>query len=435
MSAVRIQPTRVGLRGTLRVPGDKSVSHRAIMLASLAEGTSTIDGFLEGEDTRNTARAFAAMGVRIDTPSASQRIVHGVGLHGLSAPVAPLDLGNAGTGMRLIAGVMAGQRFASTLTGDASLTVRPMRRVLEPLRLMGAEISARDDQFAPLAIQPVDRLRAIEYRSPMASAQIKSCVLLAGLYADGETAVTEPTGTRDYTESMLRAFGVAVQVDGTRAALNGGQTLRARPIVVPGDVSSAAFWIVAATLTPDSDLTLAGVGLNRFRLGLIDALRAMGANIEIAPSAADPELGAIRVRSANLRGIDVDPRWVPNMIDEFPAFFWAASLANGRTRVRDAHELRVKESDRIAVMARALNALGARITEHPDGADIDGIGALRGGATVDSAGDHRCAMTLALVGSLAASPINVLDCANVATSYPSFWDDARNLGLQIDPAA
>jgi 3-phosphoshikimate 1-carboxyvinyltransferase len=428
---VTVAPLRAGLRGSLRVPGDKSVSHRAIMLASLAQGTSRVSGFLEGEDTRNTARAFAQMGVRIETPSANERIVHGVGLHGLRAPESPLDLGNAGTGMRLIAGVMAGQKFASTLTGDASLSARPMKRVTVPLRQMGAKIEARDGDFPPLTFSGGADLRGIDYASPVASAQVKSCVLLAGLYAKGDTRVTEPVGTRDYTETMLTRFGVDLTVTGSSVLLREGAVLRATDVEVPGDFSSAAFWIVAATVVANSDLTLIGVGLNRFRLGLIEALRAMGADIQIYPG-DDPEIGAIRVRSAELKGITLDPAIVPNMIDEFPAFFVAASVARGVTRISGAEELRVKESDRIAVMAAALRTIGAEIEERHDGAEIRGVKQLSGDAHVESGGDHRCAMSMAVAACISAGPISIHDCANVATSYPTFWESARTLGISLE---
>ena len=428
---VTVHPARAGLRGRLRVPGDKSVSHRAIMLASLAHGVSRIHGFLEGEDTRNTARAFAAMGVQIDTPSESERIVHGVGLNGLNAPTSPLDLGNAGTGMRLLAGVMAAQRFDSVLTGDASLSARPMKRVIAPLRLMGAKIDGRDSEFPPLLITGGQALHGIRYETPVASAQIKSCVLLAGLYADTDTTLIEPVGTRDYTESMLQRFGAQLHVDGQAVVLRAGAELRACDVEVPGDFSSAAFFIVAATIVPDSDLTLVGVGLNRFRTGLLEALRAMGANIEVYPG-DDAEMGAIRIRSAALKGVDLDPALVPNMIDEFPAFFVAASVAHGVTRVRGAHELRVKESDRIAVMARALGACGVSIDELPDGVVIAGGKPISGAAFVDSAGDHRCAMSMAVAAMVSQAPIQIRDCANVRTSYPTFFSSAEKLGITIE---
>ena len=421
------------LRGDIAVPGDKSVSHRAIMFAALAEGVSRIDGFLEGEDTRATAAIFAQMGVRIDAPAASQRIVHGVGLHGLAAPSRELDCGNAGTGMRLLAGLLAGQRFDATLVGDASLSRRPMRRIVEPLARMGAAIGTEPGDLPPLRIRS-RALHGIEYTAPIASAQVKSAVLLAGLYAHGETEVREIHPTRDYTESMLAAFGWPIDHAPGRARVSGGHRLVARDIDVPADFSSAAFFLVAATVTPGSDVMLRGVGLNPRRTGLLAALRLMGADIE---ESAARELGGeriadLRVRHAPLHGIDVPVALVPDMIDEFPALFVAAAAASGATRVRGAAELRVKESDRIAVMATGLRALGIRIDETPDGATIEG-GRLRGG-DVDSAGDHRCAMSFAVAGLTAADAVRISDCANVATSFPGFTELARALGFALADA-
>ncbi|MBS0557254.1 MAG: 3-phosphoshikimate 1-carboxyvinyltransferase [Proteobacteria bacterium] len=418
------------LRGEVRVPGDKSISHRAIMLAAIAEGTSRITGFLEGEDTRATARAFAQMGVRIDAPAPSERIVHGVGLHGLRAPDAPIDCGNAGTGMRLLAGLLAGQEFDSTLTGDASLSKRPMRRVIEPLTRMGAKIESSEG-LPPLRIAGKRTLRGIDYALPVASAQVKSAILLAGLYADGATRVSEPHPTRDYTESMLRAFGWPIEFGSGWAKLSGGHRLRATDIRVPADFSSAAFFIVAATLAPGSELLLRDVGMNPRRTGLLRALRAMGADIrESNPrTQAGEAIADLIVRHAPLRGIDVPIEIVPDMIDEFPILFVAAAAAQGTTRIRGAAELRVKESDRIAVMARGLRALGVRIEETPDGAIIEG-GKFTGGEA-DSAGDHRCAMSLAVAGAIADAPVRISDCANVATSFPGFVELAQSCGVVV----
>jgi 3-phosphoshikimate 1-carboxyvinyltransferase len=423
------------LRGELRVPGDKSVSHRAIMLASLAEGTSRIHGFLEGEDTRATARAFAQMGVRIEAPADSERIVHGVGLHGLRAPSQPIDCGNAGTGMRLMTGILAGQAFDSVLTGDESLSRRPMRRVIDPLARMGAKIAAQEGGLPPLRISGKSALCGISYELPVASAQVKSAVLLAGLYAQGETHVIEPHPTRDYTESMLRALGWPIDYGPGRATLSGGHRLQAADIAVPGDFSSAAFFIVAATIVPGSELRLRDVGINARRTGLLQVLRLMGADIvESNVRALGGETVAdLLVRHASLRGIDVPVEFVPDMIDEFPALFIAATAAHGSTRIRGAAELRVKESDRIAVMANGLRMLGVRIEETPDGAHIEG-GALQGGE-VDSAGDHRCAMSFAIAGMLARQPVRILDCANVATSFPGFMELANGSGFDLHRTA
>jgi 3-phosphoshikimate 1-carboxyvinyltransferase len=418
------------LRGDVRVPGDKSVSHRAIMLAALAQGTSRIMGFLEGEDTLATARAFAQMGVGIDAPRASERIVHGVGLCGLHAPDGVIDCGNAGTGMRLLTGILAGQAFDSTLAGDASLSKRPMRRVIEPLTRMGVRIESNDG-LPPLHVRGGSALHGIDYALPVASAQVKSAILLAGLYAHGETQVREPHPTRDYTERMLRAFGSPVEFGAGWAKLSGGHGLRAADIIVPADFSSAAFFVVAATLVPGSELVLRGVGMNPRRIGLLHALRAMGADIrESNPRGQGGEpVADLIVRHAPLAGIDVPVELVPDMIDEFPILFVAAAAARGTTRIRGAAELRVKESDRIAVMAKGLGALGIRIGETPDGALIEG-GAFTGGE-VDSAGDHRCAMSLAVAGLVARAPVHVRDCANVATSFPGFMELANSRGFDL----
>ncbi len=419
------------LRGEIRVPGDKSISHRAIMLAAIAEGSSRITGFLEGEDTRATARAFAQMGVRIESPRESERFVHGVGLRGLEQSESSIDCGNAGTGMRLLTGLLAGQSFGSTLIGDESLSRRPMRRVIEPLSKMGALIDSEPGGLPPLRVRGSARLKGISYELPVASAQVKSAILLAGLYADGETHVVEPHPTRDYTERMLSAFGWPIEFGEGWARVTGGHRLRAIDIDVPADFSSAAFFIVAATVIPNSELTISGVGMNPRRTGLLQVLRLMGADIrESNPREVGGErVSDLKVRSSALKGVDVPVEHVPDMIDEFPILFVAAALAQGVTRVTGAAELRVKESDRIAVMAKGLRALGAAIEETPDGAVIHG-GAFQGGE-VDSAGDHRCAMSFAVAAAVAASPIRILDCANVATSFPGFVELANRAGLII----
>jgi 3-phosphoshikimate 1-carboxyvinyltransferase len=421
------------LQGEIRVPGDKSISHRAVMLAALAEGPSRITGFLEGEDTLATARAFAQMGVHIDAPRASERIVRGVGLHGLRAPNGDIDCGNAGTGMRLLAGLLAGQGFDSVLTGDESLSKRPMRRVIEPLARMGAGIGSNDG-LPPLRIAGRRPLRGIDYEMPVASAQVKSAILFAGLYAGGATRVREPHPTRDYTERMLARFGWPIEFGDGFATLSGGHRLRASDVDVPADFSSAAFFIVAATLVPGSELVLRGVGMNPRRTGLLRALRAMGADIRessLRGQGGEPVADLI-VRHAPLAGIDVPVELVPDMIDEFPILFVAAAAARGTTRIRGAAELRVKESDRIAVMAKGLGALGIRIGETPDGALIEG-GRFSGGEA-DSAGDHRCAMSLAVAGLVARAPVHVRDCANVATSFPGFIELANSCGFDLAAA-
>ena len=415
------------------MPGDKSISHRAIMLSALAEGTSRITGFLEGEDTRATARIFEQMGVRIEVPSPGERVVHGVGLRGLRAPQGVLDCGNSGTAMRLLCGMMAGQAFESTLTGDASLLKRPMRRVTEPLMSMGASIEAAESGTPPLRVHGGQSLCGIDYASPIASAQVKSAVLLGGLYAEGETGVTEPKPTRDYTERMLRAFGWPVEFEPGRVRLPGGHTLRATDIAVPADFSSAAFFIVAAAIVPGSQLRLSGIGMNPRRTGLLHALRAMGANIaeENRRETGGEPVADLVVRHTPLHGIEVPTERVADMIDEFPALFAAAACAEGVTTIRGAEELRVKESDRIAVMATGLRALGVRIEETPDGAMIEG-GALHGGM-VESSGDHRCAMAFAIAAAVAAAPVVIRGCANVATSFPAFVELGRSCGLAVEP--
>lgn len=424
------------LHGALAIPGDKSVSHRAVMFAALADGTSRIDGFLEGEDTRSTAAIFSKLGVRIETPSPSQRIVHGVGVDGLQAPQGELDCGNAGTGMRLLAGLLAAQPFDSVLVGDESLSRRPMRRVTGPLAQMGAKIDTRPDGTPPLHIHGGQPLSGIDFASPVASAQVKSCVLLAGLYAQGETRVREPHPTRDYTERMLSAFGVEIEFAPGYAKLRGGQRLRATDIAVPADFSSAAFFLVAASVIPGSDVTLKSVGLNPRRTGLLAALRLMGADIEElnhGEHGGEP-VADLRVRYVPLKGARIPEELVPDMIDEFPALFVAAAAAEGRTIVSGAAELRVKESDRLAAMATGLRTLGVRVDETPDGATLHGGGAL-GGGTIESHGDHRIAMAFAIAGQLSTGEVRIEDVANVATSFPGFDMLARGAGFGLEAAA
>ncbi|HYQ22307.1 3-phosphoshikimate 1-carboxyvinyltransferase [Stenotrophomonas sp.] len=420
------------LQGSLTIPGDKSVSHRSVMFAALADGTSHIDGFLEGEDTRATARIFSQLGVRIETPSASQRVVHGVGIDGLKAPSAPLDCGNAGTGMRLLAGLLAGQAFDCTLVGDESLSGRPMRRVTGPLSQMGAKIDTESDGTPPLHVHGGQPLHGIEFASPVASAQVKSAVLLAGLYAQGETSVVEPHPTRDYTERMLSAFGVDIEFSPGKARLRGGQRLRATDIVVPADFSSAAFFLVAASIIPGSELRLKQVGLNPRRTGLLHALRLMGADItEENPAEQGGEpVADLVVRHAPLKGARIPEALVPDMIDEFPALFVAAAAAEGQTVVTGAAELRVKESDRLAAMATGLRTLGMQVDETEDGATLHG-GILLGSGTIESHGDHRIAMAFAIAGQISGGEVRINDIANVATSFPDFDGLARSAGFNL----
>lgn len=419
------------LQGTLAIPGDKSVSHRSVMFAALADGVSHIDGFLEGEDTRATAHIFEQMGVRFETPSASQRIVHGVGVDGLKAPHGELDCGNAGTGMRLLAGLLAAQPFDTTLVGDASLSKRPMRRVTGPLAQMGARIDTQDDGTPPLHIHGGQTLHGIDYELPVASAQVKSAVLLAGLYAQGETSVVEPHPTRDYTERMLRAFGVEIEFAPGKARLRGGQRLRATDISVPADFSSSAFFIVAASVIPGSEVRLRSVGLNPRRTGLLAALRLMGADIteENHAEHGGEQVADLVVRYAQLKGAEIPEALVPDMIDEFPALFVAAAAAEGQTVVRGAAELRVKESDRLAAMATGLRDLGLRVDETEDGATI--FGGPLGSGTIESHGDHRISMAFAIAGQLSTGEVRINDVANVATSFPGFDGLASGAGFGL----
>jgi 3-phosphoshikimate 1-carboxyvinyltransferase len=421
-------------QGELTVPGDKSISHRSLMLGGIAQGVTDIIGFLAGEDCLATLRALQALGVRIERPEDQHVIVHGVGLHGLRAAAAPLDMGNAGTAMRLSMGLLAPQTFASTLIGDESLMSRPMERAATPLRLMGANIKTQNGR-PPVEIQG-SKLRGIDYTLPVASAQVKSAVLLAGLQASGQTRVTEPAPTRDHTERMLRAFGVNVVQQGATAAIEGGQTLKATQIVVPADFSSAAFFLVAGCLAAEKPLLLRNVGINPTRTGLLQLLLQMGADIKVhphpGPKDAEP-IADLEVRKSRLKGIQVSEDLVPLSIDEFPVFFVAAACAEGETLVRGAEELRVKETDRLAAMADGLTTLGVENKLHPDGLSIRGGDGFKGG-TVDSRGDHRIAMSFAIASLRARGEIEILDVANVATSFPGFVEISRTAGLHIQTA-
>ncbi|MFZ4757915.1 MAG: 3-phosphoshikimate 1-carboxyvinyltransferase [Burkholderiaceae bacterium] len=440
MSEQFIARPGASLRGSLRVPGDKSISHRSIMLGAIATGTTRVSGFLEGADAISTMNVFRALGVSIDGPHEGRVVVQGVGLHGLRAASGPLDCGNSGTSMRLLCGLLAGQGFASTLIGDASLSRRPMKRVTEPLGRMGALIDSHDGR-PPLQIRaPAGRLHGVDYTMPVASAQVKSALMLAGLYAEGTTRVTEPAPTRDHTERMLSAFGIPVQVDGPTVTVKGGGTLVAADIDVPADISSAAFFRVAGAIARDADLVLRHVGTNPTRTGVIEILRRMGADLTLEnPRTVGGEpVADLRIRSSSLTGIDVPPELVPLAIDEFPVLFVAAACARGRTTVTGAEELRVKESDRIAVMADGLRRLGVEATATPDGIVIEGRGdspfAFEGGE-VDSHGDHRPAMAFAVASLRAAAPIRIRDTANVGTSFPNFVELAREAGLDVERTA
>jgi len=421
-----------GLHGRLRVPGDKSISHRAIMLGAIADGVTRISGFLEGADSLATLSAFRAMGVPIEGPNDGRVRIAGVGLRGLRAPHSDLDLGNSGTSMRLLAGLLAGQRFAATLVGDPSLSKRPMQRVTEPLARMGARIETTESGTAPLRITPVAALRPINYALPVASAQVKSCLLLAGLYATGETCVTESALTRDHTERMLATFAHPVRCAGPRVCVASGKRLAACQLDIPGDISSAAFFLVGASIAPGSDLTLEHVGVNPTRIGVLNILRAMGADIRLTDlrDAGGEPAADVRVRAAPLQGIVIPHDQVPLAIDEFPALFIAAACARGETLLTGAEELRVKESDRIRVMAKGLAVLGVEVEPRADGIRIRGGG--YGGGQVDSGGDHRIAMAFAIAALQAGAPLEIRDCANVNTSFPGFAALAAGAGLGIE---
>ncbi|PYY79698.1 bifunctional prephenate dehydrogenase/3-phosphoshikimate 1-carboxyvinyltransferase [Pseudomonas sp. TKO26] len=419
------------LSGRIRVPGDKSISHRSIMLGSLAEGTTEVEGFLEGEDALATLQAFRDMGVVIEGPHHGRVTIHGVGLHGLKPAPGPIYLGNSGTSMRLLSGLLAAQSFDSTLTGDPSLSKRPMNRVANPLREMGAVIETAAEGRPPMVIRGGHKLKGLTYTLPMASAQVKSCLLLAGLYADGKTTVTEPAPTRDHTERMLRGFGYSVNVDGATASVESGGKLKATHIEVPADISSAAFFLVAASIAEGSELVLEHVGINPTRTGVIDILRLMGADIRLENQreVGGEPVADLHVRAAKLKGIEIPEELVPLAIDEFPVLFVAAACAEGRTVLRGAEELRVKESDRIQVMADGLLTLGVKCEPTPDGIIIDG-GQI-GGGEVHGHGDHRIAMAFSVASLRANAPIRIHDCANVATSFPNFLALCAQVGIRV----
>jgi 3-phosphoshikimate 1-carboxyvinyltransferase len=402
-----------------------------LMLGGIATGQTRISGFLASEDCLATLSALSALGVRIERPEPTAVIVHGVGAAGLQGSSKPLDMGNAGTAMRLSMGLLAGRPFASTLIGDSSLMRRPMERVAAPLRQMGAEITTEEGR-PPVRLHGGRVLNAIDYSMPMASAQVKSAILLAGLCANGTTRVTEPAPTRDHTERMLGAFGVRVDRAGATVSLRGGQALTGTAIEVPADFSSAAFFLVAGCLAAPQGLRLCNVGVNPTRTGLLQMLQLMGARISVHPRGGDvgEPIADLEVHASQLRGIEVPASLVPLSIDEFPVFFIAAACAEGETVVRGAQELRVKESDRLAVMAEGLQTLGIAHTLLPDGIRIRG-GQAFGGGTVDSHGDHRIAMSFAIASLKATAPIRILDVANVATSFPGFVELAQAIGIRI----
>mgnify|MGYP001141129121 FL=1 len=427
-----------GLKGEITVPGDKSMSHRAIMLASLADGKSEISGFLEGEDCLATIEVFKKMGVNISRRE-GVFIVEGKGLKGLKDPSGPLDFGNSGTSVRLCSGVLAAQEFSSTLIGDSSLSSRPMTRITEPLGLMGANASSTEKGTLPINIEPVDSLNSIKYSLPVPSAQVKSCLLFAGLYSEGITEIEEKVTTRDHTERMFKQFGIPIDVSQSKESklirLSKVEGINPTNIDICGDFSSASFFILAALITPNSELLLKNVGINPTRIGFLHALRHMGANIELQEEINSYEPTAdILVRTSSLKGITLNKNLVANMIDEMPAFFVAASLAKGTTKVKDAKELRTKESDRLQVMSEALDSFGVKFRLEDDGITINGLGKTGTfkAAEIDSHGDHRIAMASS-VGSLRSDgETSVLDCLNVNTSFPNFIDACKEVGINIE---
>lgn len=415
----------------ITVPGDKSISHRALMLGSVAEGRTEVSGFLAGDDCLATAAAMRALGVTIEQPGTTELLIEGVGRDGLQPPDREIYLGNSGTAMRLLAGLLAGQRFSCTLTGDESLTGRPMGRIITPLTLMGAAIESDCDGTPPLQLSGGLRLHAIDYDLPIASAQVKSAILLAGIYADGRTSVTEPAVTRDHTERMLSLMGVDISARGGTISIAGGQDLRGCAVEVPGDLSSATFIILATLLSQDADIIIKSVGVNPTRTGIIDILKEMGADLtlENRRSLGQEPVADLRVRASRLRGAAVDPALVSLAIDEFPALFVAAAAAQGTTIFSGLEELRVKESDRISAMADGLRQLGIDVVETPDGAVIQG-GRFSGGE-VDSYHDHRVAMSLAVAGTVADGEVLIRGVDNVDTSFPGFRDLMSSLGAKI----
>lgn len=419
------------IAGKISVPGDKSISHRAIIFSALARGVTIIDGILDGEDCMATLRAFELMGVGFEGPCHQKLTVHGVGKYGLNKPKQVIDCGNSGTSMRLLAGLLAAQPFDSELTGDESLLKRPMSRISTPLIQMGAEISTHNGQ-APLLIKGKAQLRGIEYVMPQASAQVKSCIILAALYAKGPTQIKESVLSRDHTERMLKSFSYPIAAQNGSISIDGMHQCIATHIKVPGDLSSAAFFIVAATIIPGADILITDVGINPTRTGILRILSQMGADISILNERAFGEepVADLRIKHAPLKGIDIPSVLVPSAIDEFPIIFIAAACAAGQTTLHDAKELRLKESDRISVMACALESLGIQTSVFDDGISITG-GVIQGGV-VDSQGDHRIAMSFAIAGAVASTPVVIKNCAPIATSFPGFIGTANKLHFDIE---
>ena len=432
------------LKGEILMPGDKSISHRSIMCAALAEGDSVIRGFLKGEDCLATLNAFSKMGVNIDQHD-NEIIVHGVGLQGLKKPGSDIDLGNSGTSMRLMSGLLCGQSFSSTLKGDASLSSRPMKRIVAPLTTMGANISSNKGGRPPLEINPSEKLKAFSYELPIASAQVKSCLMFAGLYADGPVVIKEKIQTRDHTELMFKKFGIHVSIEESEGLKEihvlPPKAIDATNINIPGDFSSAAFFILGALITPDSNLTLKNVGINKTRIALLEVLKEMGADIKLSNVTHEFEPSAdISIRTSKLNGINLNPELVPNLIDELPVLFIAASLAEGQTFIRGAEELREKESDRLETMANSLKSLGVKFKIYDDGIDIQGLNQELNtsnsvmpfkAAHINSFGDHRIAMASAIACTRANDKSYIEDAYNVTTSFPNFLEICEEVGLDI----
>jgi 3-phosphoshikimate 1-carboxyvinyltransferase len=419
------------LQGQIRVPGDKSISHRALMLGAIADGRTHVDGFLHGEDTLATSAAFKSMGVDIESLTNDQLIINGVGLHGLSAPESSVNLGNSGTSVRLLCGLLAGQAFDSELIGDESLMQRPMQRIIEPLKEMRAEVICGADGTLPIKIQGGQSLTGIHYTLPVPSAQLKSCLLLAGLYAEGETCIHEPVTTRDHTERMFQQFGYEIKKNNNTLCIKGGSNLTATTIKIPGDISSAAFFIVGTIIAEGSDITLQQVGVNPTRRAVIDILQMMGADIEInnQQDLSGEPIADIRIRTSQLHGIKIPKALVSIAIDEFPAIMIAAACAEGKTILNGAAELRVKESDRIMSIAKGLQSIGIETEIFADGMNVTG-GKIQGG-TIDSFGDHRIAMAFSMAGLVAHREITINNCINVNTSFPGFVELSKRAGLDI----
>ncbi|HAT8968299.1 TPA: 3-phosphoshikimate 1-carboxyvinyltransferase [Legionella pneumophila] len=419
------------LKGEITVPGDKSISHRSIIFGAIAIGTSVIDGFLDGEDCIATLKAFQSMGVRIEGPDKQRVIIHGVGKYGLKQPQNIIDCVNSGTSMRLLAGLLAAQQFDSQLTGDESLLKRPMLRISRPLSQMGADVTIQDGK-PPIVIKGGKKLNGIHYVMPEASAQVKSCLLLAGMYAEGQTKITENAVSRDHTERMLRTFSYPVQIQDGAIVIDRNGECHGTRLNIPGDISSAAFFIVAASITPGSDVLIRNVGINPTRTGIIHILTEMGADIRVLNQRAYGEepVADLHIRYSQLKGIDIPASMVPLAIDEFPVIFIAAACAQGKTTLHGAKELRLKESDRIGAMVDGLNQLGVHAEGFDDGILIEG-GSIQGGE-VNSRGDHRIAMSFAIAGAVASAPVTIKNCANVATSFPSFVTTANMLHFQIE---